>query len=82
MRQDQLQLARSGSHISIPMPSEVDGATAGPGLPSRLMRINGIKPVRTRKHKGMTNSDHLLGVAANWLDGNFAGNEPNRKWLT
>lgn len=25
--------------------------------------------------------DHRLGVAANWLDGDFAANVPNRKWV-
>lgn len=46
----------------------------------RLMRINGIRPVRTRKHKVTTDSHHHLGVAVNWLDGDFAANTPNRKW--
>ena len=54
------------------------------GLPrdrvGRLMRINGIKPVRTRKHKVTTDSHHRLGVAANWLDGDFAAGAPHRKW--
>ena len=46
----------------------------------RLMRINGIKPVRTRKHKVTTNSHHSLGIAPNILDGDFAADMPNRKW--
>lgn len=46
----------------------------------RLMRINGIKPVRTRRHKVTTDSHHRLGVAANWLDGDFGANAPNQKW--
>ncbi len=46
----------------------------------RFMRVNGIKPVRTRKHKGTTGSHHRLGVAANWLDGDFAADAPYRKW--
>ena len=46
----------------------------------RLMKINGIKPVRTRKHKITTDSHHRLGVAANWPDGNFVADGPNRKW--
>lgn len=44
------------------------------------MRINGIKPVRTRKHKITTNSNHSLGIVANVLDGNFVADAPNRKW--
>lgn len=45
----------------------------------RLMRIDGIKPIRTRKHKVTTDSHHRLGVAANWLDGDFAADIPNCK---
>lgn len=44
------------------------------------MRINGIKPVRTRKHKVTTDSKHRLGIAPNILDGDFAADTPNRKW--
>ena len=46
----------------------------------RLMLINGIKPVRTRKHKITTNSNHSLGVVANMLDGDFTADAPNNKW--
>jgi putative transposase len=46
----------------------------------RLMKINGIKPVRTRKHKVTTNSNHNLGIVANVLDGDFMADAPNRKW--
>lgn len=45
-----------------------------------VMRINGIRLVRTRKHKVTTDSHHRLGVAANQLDGDFAADPPNRKW--
>lgn len=38
----------------------------------RPMRVNGIKPVRTRKHKVATNSNHCLEIVANVLDGDFA----------
>jgi putative transposase len=44
------------------------------------MRMNGIKPVRTRKHKAMTNSNHHRGIVANWLDGDFVATAPNQKW--
>jgi len=43
----------------------------------RLMRINGIRPVRTRKHKVTTNSNHSLGIAPNLLDGDFVADMPN-----
>ena len=46
----------------------------------RLTKINGIEPVRTRKHKVTTDSNHRLSVAANWLEGDFAADLPNRKW--
>ena len=56
------------------------GIDVGERRVGRLMMINGIKPVRTRKHKVTTDSNHRLGVAANWLDGNFAADVPNHKW--
>jgi putative transposase len=56
------------------------GLGVGERRVGRLMRINGIKPVRTRKHKVTTNSNHSLGVAANWPDGDFAVTVPNQKW--
>ena len=56
------------------------GLAVGERRVGRLMRINGIKPVRTRKHKVTTNSNHHLGIAANVLDGDFLADGPNRKW--
>lgn len=56
------------------------GLDVGERRVGRLMRINSIKPVRTRKHKVTTDSHHRLGVAANWLDGDFVADTPNRKW--
>lgn len=56
------------------------GLVVGERRVGRLMRINGIKPVRTRKHKVTTNSNHRLGIAANWLDGDFVAAAPNQKW--
>jgi putative transposase len=58
---------------------EVD-LNVGERCVGRLMKINGIKPVRTRKHKLTTNSNHSLGIAANVLDGDFVADAPNRKW--
>ena len=52
------------------------GLDVGQWRDGRLMKINGIKPVRTRKHKVTTDSHHRLGVAANWLDGDFAADAP------
>jgi putative transposase len=56
------------------------GLDVGERRVGRLMKINGIKPVRTRKHKVTTNSNHSLGIVANVLDGDFVANTPNRKW--
>jgi putative transposase len=56
------------------------GLDVGERCVGRLMRINGIKPVRTRKHKITTNSSHSPGIVANVLDGNFTADAPNRKW--
>jgi putative transposase len=56
------------------------GLGVGERRVGRLMRINGIKSVRTRKHKITTNSNHSLGIVANVLDGNFTADAPNRKW--
>jgi putative transposase len=44
------------------------GLDVGERRIGRLMKINGIKPVRTRKHKVTTNSNHSLGIVANVLD--------------
>ena len=56
------------------------GLNVGEPRVGRLMRINGIRPVRTRKHKVTTNNNHRLGIAPNLLDGDFAADAPNRKW--
>ena len=56
------------------------GLDVGERRVGRLMRLNGIKPVRTRKHKVTTDSHHQLGVAPNLLDGDFTAHGPNQKW--
>ena len=58
------------------------GLDVGERMVGRLMKINGIKPVRTRIHKVTTDSNHRLGVAANWLDDDFAADLPNRYWAS
>lgn len=45
----------------------------------RLMQINGIKLVCTRKYKVTTDSNHCLCIAPNVPDGNFLADAPNRK---
>ncbi|WP_151199788.1 IS3 family transposase [Kozakia baliensis] len=56
------------------------GLNVGERRVGRLMKLNGIRPVRTRRHRVTTDSRHSLGVAANVLDGDFLANAPNRKW--
>ncbi len=56
------------------------GLAVGERRVGRLMRINGIRPVRTHRHKVTTDSQHHLGVAPNLLDGDFLADAPNRKW--
>ncbi|GAN90268.1 transposase [Gluconobacter frateurii M-2] len=56
------------------------GLDVGERRVGRLMKLNGIRPVRTRRHRVTTDSRHSLGVATNVLDGDFLANAPNRKW--
>jgi len=55
------------------------GLDIGERRVGRLMKLNGISPVRIRRHKVTTDSRHSLGVAANVLNGDFVANAPNRK---
>ena len=56
------------------------GLDVGERRGGRLMKLNEIKPVRTRRHKVTTDSHHRLGVAANWLEEDFVAAVPNQKW--
>ena len=56
------------------------GLDVGERRVGRLMKINGIQPIRTRRHKVTTDSQHHLGIAANLLDGDFLALAPNWKW--
>lgn len=56
------------------------GLDVGERRVGRLMKANGIRPVRTRRHKMTTDSHHQSDIAANLLDGNFLAEGPNRKW--
>lgn len=56
------------------------GLDVGERRVGRLMKINGIRPVRTRRHKVTTDSRHHLGIAPNLLDGDFLAAAPNLKW--
>jgi len=46
----------------------------------RLMRLNDISVVRTRKHKVTTDSNHKFNIAPNLLSRNFYADQPNQKW--
>ncbi|AOX18799.1 hypothetical protein A0U89_16005 (plasmid) [Kozakia baliensis] len=41
------------------------GLNVGERRVGRLMKVNGIRPVRTRRHKVTTDSRHSFGIAAN-----------------
>ena len=56
------------------------GLAVGERRVGRLMKANGIRPVRTRRHKVTTDSRHSLGFADNILDRAFMADAPNRKW--
>ena len=58
------------------------GLDIGERRVGRLMHINDIKPVRTRRHKVTTNSNPSLGIVANVLDGNFVADISNIKWAS
>lgn len=48
----------------------------------RLMRMNGIKTVRTQKYKVTTDSNHAFKIAPNLLDQDFTADGPNQKCLS
>ena len=56
------------------------GLNVGHRRVGRLMRENGIKIVRTRKHKVTTDSNHRFNIAPNLLDQDFSATGPNQKW--
>ncbi|WP_339078251.1 IS3 family transposase (plasmid) [Acetobacter sp. AC2005] len=56
------------------------GLDVGERRVGRLMKDNGIRPVRTRRHKVTTDSQHQSGIVANLLDGDFLAEGPNQKW--
>ncbi|MBR0560723.1 IS3 family transposase [Neokomagataea anthophila] len=56
------------------------GLDVGERRVGRLMKANGIRPIRTRRHKVTTDSRHTLGFANNLLDGDFQAAAPNQKW--
>ena len=58
------------------------GLRVGQRRVGRLMRLNGIQVVRSRKFKRTTDSDHRFNIAPNLLQQDFAASQPNQKWAT
>jgi transposase InsO family protein len=56
------------------------GLNVGHRRIGRLMRENGIKIVRTQKHKATTDSNHTFNIAPNLLDQDFSADGINQKW--
>lgn len=56
------------------------GLEVGERRVGRLMRVNGIIPVRTHRYKVTTDSNHKHGYAENLLARNFQADGPNQKW--
>ncbi|GEN60955.1 hypothetical protein ANI02nite_28390 [Acetobacter nitrogenifigens DSM 23921 = NBRC 105050] len=56
------------------------GLDVGECRVGRLMKLNGIRRMRTSRHTVTTDSRHSRGVAANVLDGDFLAHAPNREW--
>ncbi|RFP06395.1 integrase [Komagataeibacter xylinus] len=56
------------------------GLDVGERRVGRLMKDNGIRPMRIRRHKVTTDSHHPSGIVANLLDGDLLAEGPNRKW--
>jgi transposase InsO family protein len=77
-RTDLKVLAHIREHVSLSLGSygrprmtmelKEAGLDVGERRVGRLMRINGIKPVRTRKHKVTTDSNHRLAAARAGID--------------
>ena len=56
------------------------GFNVGHRRVGRLMRINGIRPIRKRKYKATTDSGHNKAVVPNLLGRDFKAEHPNQKW--
>lgn len=56
------------------------GLGVGERRVGRLMEANGIRPVRTHRHKVTTDSRHSRGSANNILHRNFMAEVANLKW--
>ena len=52
------------------------GLDVGEPRIGRLMKDNGIRPVRTHRHKVTTDSHYQSGMVASLLDGNFLAESP------
>ncbi len=57
------------------------GPEVGHRRVGRLMRQNNISVIRTRTHKGTTDSNHKFNIAPDLLNRNFEAGRPNQKWV-
>jgi putative transposase len=58
------------------------GIAVGKRRVGQLIRINNIRPVRTRRHRVTTEGRHRPGVGANWLNWDCVADAPSRKWAS
>lgn len=56
------------------------GLDVGERRVGRLMKDNGVWPMRTRLHKVTADSHHQSDIAANLLENDFLAEGSNRKW--
>ena len=56
------------------------GLQVGQRRVGRLMCLNGIQVIRSRKFKRTTDSEHVFNIAPNLLQQEFAASGPNQKW--
>jgi transposase InsO family protein len=55
------------------------GLDVGHRRVSRPMRQNGIRTIRTRKHKATTDGNHSLNISPNLLSEDFCASSSNQK---
>ncbi|GCE89404.1 transposase [Komagataeibacter diospyri] len=63
----------------MPLELREAGPDVGERRIGRLMKDNGIRPVRPRRHKITTDSHHKSVIMANLLDSDFPDDAPNQK---
>ena len=59
-----------------------EGVRVAKGRIERLMRVNGIKAKRSRRHRRIYEQREPVSVANNVLNRGFTAEQPNRKWVS